>query len=201
MFGYLTIAKHRFANPSTGGIVIGMTNSDDWSVNRTSAIGQRVKELRGSRSGRWLSDRTGELGLRVSRASISELEGGKRRSITTAEITVLAEALDVPLLDLLTAPVEGMGVVEYLPGLKLRPAAAWAHYAGLGLDRVRDALDLDMYTRLKARARLDQISGDDETTAAYLVLVDAKVRELRERLGLPDQGVEALDEGGEHGHD
>lgn len=159
-----------------------------WSADLVGRIADTLKRTRNARgiTAAELSDRTAELGLRITRAVVSDLETKRKKSLDVGEVIVLAEALDVPLLDLLTAPVEGMGVVEYLPGLKLRPAAARAHYAGLGLDRVRDALDLDMYMRVKSQAGLDQILGDDDAVAAaHLVLVDAKIRELRERLGLP----------------
>lgn len=77
-------------------IVVGM--SDSWPDEITARIASEIKRLRGDRSGQWLSDRTAEIGLRVSRSTISEIETGRRKSITVTDLILLAAALD-------TAPI------------------------------------------------------------------------------------------------
>lgn len=64
--------------------------SDDW----TKEIATEIRHLRGDRSAQWLSDRTDELGHRVTRSIITDLETGRRKYISLAELTVLAAALD-----------------------------------------------------------------------------------------------------------
>ncbi|MBR7191927.1 helix-turn-helix transcriptional regulator [Gordonia sp. SCSIO 19800] len=62
-----------------------------------------------------LSDRTAELGMRVSRPRIAALEGGKRGGdISVPELLVLARALGVPPLGLLYPGIPGE-FVEPLP--------------------------------------------------------------------------------------
>lgn len=75
-----------------------------------------MNQLRGERSAQWLSDRTDELGHRVSRSTISDLETGRRARLEVAELLVLAAALDVPPL-LLLYPEVPDGMVEVLPGV------------------------------------------------------------------------------------
>ncbi len=69
-------------------------SNDDWAAEITSRIGGEIKRLRGKRSGQWLSDRTDELGQRVSRSTISEIETGRRKSITVTDLILLAAALN-----------------------------------------------------------------------------------------------------------
>ena len=71
--------------------------SDVWPDEITARIAAEIKRLREKVldvSGQWLSDRTEELGHRVSRSTISEIETGRRKSITVADLIVLAAALD-----------------------------------------------------------------------------------------------------------
>lgn len=84
----------------------------------TDAIGREVLRLRGDRSALWLSNRTEELGFKVSRGGISQLETGKRQSISVAEWLILAAALEVPPLQLL-APTWPLGTVEALPRVSI----------------------------------------------------------------------------------
>lgn len=86
-----------------------------------------MNQLRGERSAQWLSDRTDELGHRVSRSTISDLETGRRARLEVAELLVLAAALDVPPL-LLLYPEVPDGEVEVLPGMFVssEEAIQWA---------------------------------------------------------------------------
>ncbi|SLH95750.1 Putative DNA-binding protein [Mycobacteroides abscessus subsp. massiliense] len=67
-------------------------------------VGQRIKVLRGGRTGQWLADRTLALGFGVARTTISELENKKRSFVTTGELSALAAALSVPPIALLFPP-------------------------------------------------------------------------------------------------
>ena len=87
------------------GILIGM--SESWPDEITARIARAIKDLRGDRSGQWLSDRTERLGHRVSRSTISEIETGRRKSITIADLIILARALDtVPLALIYPGPYD-----------------------------------------------------------------------------------------------
>jgi hypothetical protein len=67
-----------------------------------------LPKLRDPRSGQWLSDRTAALGYRVTRTTISELENKKRQYVTTAELMVLARALNTtPIALLYPRPLSG----------------------------------------------------------------------------------------------
>lgn len=99
-------------------IVYSVEMSKDWATDQAARIGDEVKRLRGSRSGQWLSDRTEGIGYRVARTTISELENHKRKYVTTAELIVLAMALD-------TAPITLLYPGPYLDGMvRLSPKGA-----------------------------------------------------------------------------
>lgn len=89
----------------------------DWQQEMTAKIGLEVQRLRGERSQLWLERQTEELGHRVSRGGLSQLESGNRRSISVAEWLVLAAALEVPPL-LLLWPQYPDGRIDMLPGFK-----------------------------------------------------------------------------------
>ncbi len=94
-----------------------------WAEDLVRRIAGEIQRLRGTdlgererkRTGQWLSDRTDELGYRVSRTTISEIENSGRKSLSVAELVVLAEAVGVdPLSVLYPGPPDQL--VEYLPG-------------------------------------------------------------------------------------
>jgi hypothetical protein len=70
----------------------------DWEETQAHRVALEIRRLRGKRSAQWLADKTKELGCAVTRTVISDLEVGRRRYVTLAELVVLALALD-------TAPV------------------------------------------------------------------------------------------------
>jgi hypothetical protein len=56
-----------------------------------------MKVARGDRTAKWLSDRTDELGYRVSPTVIAKLDSGHRGDVlSVAELLIIAAALDVP---------------------------------------------------------------------------------------------------------
>lgn len=73
-----------------------------------------------------LSDAAAELGVTIKRPVLSNLEHGRRHTITEAEIRVLARVLRVPPI-LLTFPVGTEDEVEILPGeiVSTWDAARW----------------------------------------------------------------------------
>lgn len=77
----------------------------NWPAELTRHIASRIKALRGDRSAQWLSDRTAELGHRVSRSTISEIETGKRQTISIDALLVLSWALHV-------SPIEFIGFTD-----------------------------------------------------------------------------------------
>lgn len=87
----------------------------DWQKGMTATVGVNVKRLRGDRSHLWLQNETEKLGFRVSRSGISELETGKRSSISVAEWLILARALEIAPVVLLM-PDYPDGETQYLPG-------------------------------------------------------------------------------------
>lgn len=66
-------------------------------------------------SAQQLADQCKELGLTLNRQLISNLENGRRDSVSVAELFVLAKALNVPPL-LLTVPLGHEPTTEILPG-------------------------------------------------------------------------------------
>ena len=95
--------------------------SDTWAPELTSRIAAEIKALRGERSGQWLSDETAAIGHRVSRSTISEIETGKRQTISIDAVIVLSAALKVSVADLL---YPGLDDVEMLPDRVVRRGQA-----------------------------------------------------------------------------
>jgi len=103
-----------------------MTNIG-WAHDTTQRVASELKKLRAEHTVQWLSDRTAELGHRIGRSRISDLERGDRGGpLGVAELIVLAKALRVPPL-LLLYPAMSAGEVEVLSGHRTtsRQAAQW----------------------------------------------------------------------------
>jgi transcriptional regulator with XRE-family HTH domain len=106
-------------------------SSQSWAEQDAARIGAEVHRLRRKRSGsaQWLSDRTAEVGHRLQRAMISELERGKRKYVTTAELVVLAAALNVaPVALLYPAPYDED--IEVTPGRTMSKIGAVERFSG-----------------------------------------------------------------------
>lgn len=95
--------------------------ADQWPAEMTRATGKQVRRYRTDkwRSSRMSADQLAaavtELGLPYTRAQVTNLEAGRRTSITVGEVLALAAALDVPPL-LLIFPFGSSSTVEHLPG-------------------------------------------------------------------------------------
>lgn len=90
-------------------------SSTSWAQDQTERIAKEIRRLRGTSSAQWLSDRTAEVGHRIGRSTISEIETGRRQSLSVVELTIIARALDVPPAQLLYPDLPD-GPVEVLPG-------------------------------------------------------------------------------------
>lgn len=105
------------------------TPPTDWAEEQAQRIARTVRALRGKRSAQWLADQTEALGYTVTRSVISDLELGRRRYVTTAEISVLAAALTVPPAFLIY-PEQPDGLVEVLPGTGVPSTRAVMWFSG-----------------------------------------------------------------------
>jgi hypothetical protein len=183
----------------------------DWAEEQAHRVAQEVRRLRGKRSTQWLSDRTAELGYRVSRSVVADLENGRRRYVTTAELIVLALALK-------TAPIALMYPAPYWDSIQVFPggespevskmwAAQWfsgstdldldvvrmplidqQNYQShlLALARARKAFALDerkqeLVARLALRRRAKR-SGDAEVTDEEIDEMIADITDLEGRI-------------------
>lgn len=99
-----------------------MEHAKDWSKSVAKQVGHRVayfRERARDERGRKLTvqalaDRTRDLGLELKRPTIAKLENGLRESVSVAELSILAKALDVSPADLVF-PIGQAADVEVLP--------------------------------------------------------------------------------------
>jgi transcriptional regulator with XRE-family HTH domain len=120
-----------------------------WQARLTSVVAAQVRRYRleHKMSAQRLADRCEELGFAIPRPVLSNLENGRRDSITLAELLTLAAVLDVPPAALMT-PLGRQELVEILPDLDVPPpdAAAWiageAKLTAAGSDPEAKWLDL-----------------------------------------------------------
>jgi hypothetical protein len=100
-----------------------------WAEEQALRVAQEVRRLRGSRSAQWLAGETKQCGHEVTRSVIADLENGRRRYVTTAELTVLAAALQTaPIALLFPAPLDEQ--VWALPRLKMTRFMAAEEFCG-----------------------------------------------------------------------
>lgn len=184
-----------------------------WAAREAAGIGQRVARRRAAMrlSAQQVADRCADLGMpALTRQVLARLEHGRRESVSTAELAVIAAALETAPV-LLLYPVGLAETVEFLPG-KLAPpydAARWwdgeaslsdggdieraARRAPVMLFRdhaqVLAGLDDDVTEAGYASARRRQFSEagltDSERT---MMLTVVALREIRE--GIMDLGME-----------
>lgn len=104
---------------------------DRWQIGSTLRVGAAIKALRGRRSVVWLSDATAAIGERVGRSTITDIEIGRRKFVAVHELSLIAAALGVPPVALLTHGSMPDGQVEYLPD-RTAPAHDVASWWGGG---------------------------------------------------------------------
>ena len=102
----------------------------DWSEGVAARVARVVTELRGANSAQWVSDRTHELGCRISRSVIADLENGRRRYVSVHELVMLSQALSVSPLDLLYGTNNG-AEVEFLPDDRVMRLTAVQRFSGI----------------------------------------------------------------------
>lgn len=108
-----------------------MTQSAPWPTDLTRTIGwqvRRYRELRGMSAER-LAEAVQSAGLTYTRSQVTNLESGRRTTITIGEVLVLAQVLELPPL-LLIFPVGDVDSVEVVPGKELDSWAAAKWFAG-----------------------------------------------------------------------
>jgi len=117
------------------------TASDEWATALVKRVGEAAKALRGKRSAKWLSDRTAELGYRISPQVIARLDSARRAGhLELAELIVLAAALEVPPA-LLAVPLGRGEVIELLPSQEVDQWGAFELFTGK-VGRGRETIEL-----------------------------------------------------------
>lgn len=76
-----------------------------------------------------LADRTTELGMPIPRSVLANLESGRRETVSAAEVVILAAALDIAPIELIS-PVGFDQQVEMLPGRMMDPLSAMRWFTG-----------------------------------------------------------------------
>ncbi len=148
-------------------ILVGM--SDSWPDEITARIAGAIRDLRGNRSGQWLSDRTADLGHRVSRSTISEIETGRRKSITVADLIILAAALSTaPVALIYPGPYDR--TIDLTPSEQATELDAVEWFSGLQNIYRGDRADVIRNTQPLAKSR--RIATLQTTLGAYLSLAD-----------------------------
>lgn len=110
-----------------------------WSLDQTQRIAQAIRDLRGDRSAQWVSDATAELGHRVTRAIIADLESGRRKYVAVHELFILAAVLGVTPATMLTWRELPDGKVDVLPVRAISAMDACDWFGGRPLNRFETA--------------------------------------------------------------
>lgn len=164
----------------------------DWAERQAHRIALEINRLRGSRSAQWLADRTRELGYEVSRSVISDLENGRRRYVTTAELITLAAALNTsPVVLVYPGPYQNK--VEILPGRHAGEfnAAEWfsGTYSYLGNDEPGPAEDPAEQWRANTETlhqwrHLDELMAtrDEMDNPEHIAVLNRQIKAICERL-------------------
>lgn len=101
-----------------------VTQDDDWSARVARLVAREVRRYREKRQPRMsvqqLADRTAELGMPIPRSVLANLESGRRETVSAAEVVILAAALDIAPIELIS-PVGFDQQVEMLPGRMMDP--------------------------------------------------------------------------------
>ncbi|WP_423488152.1 hypothetical protein [Mycobacteroides sp. PCS013] len=173
----------------------------NWAEREAYRLSRVILDLREGRSMQWLSDRTDELGHRVSRSVLSDLETGRRRYLTTVEMTMISAALNIsPVTLLYPGPYDS--TVELIPHVELTQLRAAEWFSGNGFYRDhRDEKDgnkaeqlwADADAWVKSRSKL-QGWRDLETTKVhrYSLMKRGDFDQIREQIEFYDKRIEQL---------
>lgn len=110
-----------------------------WQLEQVERVARAIRSLRGEMSAQMLSDRTAELGHRVTRAIIADLETGRRRYVTVHELAMIAAALGVTPPVLLYWGLIPDGDTELIPGRTVSAMEAVSWWGGYPLNPFSDA--------------------------------------------------------------
>lgn len=132
-------------------------------------------------------------GAGYTRTQVTNLESGRRETITVGEVLAFARVLDVPPL-LLILPIGSPGQVEILPGVVDDPWTAWRWVVGefpaavLGEDRD----PADQYSRSDKAAQLVHTFREHQNgLRAFLLTRGGQGEEARQELAALDAVVGA----------
>ncbi|RIT75019.1 hypothetical protein D2E77_01675 [Mycobacteroides abscessus] len=106
----------------------------DWVDDLTKRVATAIRDLRGDRSAAALSDATADLGHRVTRAIIADLETGRRKYVAVHEVIMLSAALGVTPATLLTWGLIPDGEVELLPDRRVSGMDTVSWWGGIPLN-------------------------------------------------------------------
>lgn len=99
-----------------------------WEVEHAHRVGKEVQRLRKAAglTAQQLGDRAEQLGMKMTRQAISDLENGRRRYVTTAELVILAAALNTSPVNLVYPGPYDLQV-DLMPGVSVLEfdAAEW----------------------------------------------------------------------------
>lgn len=126
---------------------------DTWEAEQAKRIGAAVKLLRGDRTAQWLAARTEEIGVKMTRQTITDLENGRRRYVTTAELAVLAHALNTAPMALLYPGPDYGEFLDVLPGRQDRQIRAVQWFSGERDHGYTDTTDGLESAQLRAKYR------------------------------------------------
>jgi transcriptional regulator with XRE-family HTH domain len=145
---------------------------DTWEAAQAARIGKAVHDLRGNRTAAWLANRAGELGLKMTRQTIADLENGRRRYVTTAELAVLAVALNTTPVSLAyPEPYEDDGeFIEVLRGVPVPKLLAAQWFSGLTSLPQTEVSDREEYERNTRQLRAARRIWEAETALSDLVI-------------------------------
>lgn len=176
-----------------------------WELEQAHRVGREVQRLRKLPDRNWsaqqLAERTDKLGLKMTRQAISDLENGRRRYITTAELIVLAAALNTSPVAL-AYPGPYNQQVEILPGKETTEYDAAQWFSGNGYWRLIQPADEELESAKQWGDSLDALHGwrrlydfemqkarlmaqaDFERTGPLIESLDNAIRDIQRRLGI-----------------
>lgn len=201
------IDYHGFPRTQERAYTLRVANDEDdgqrWAKELVKRAGKAIKDARKGRSAAWLSDRTAELGYRVSPTVIAKLDSGHRGSVLSVpELIVLAAALNTSPVALVYPGPYGQKI-EILPGMLASEidAAEWFSAMSIfyplasdkhGLDSIDWRINVESLTDWRSllnlhRARAEVMSrGDFDRDGEQIAFYDRAIRDLRQRLGIAE---------------
>jgi hypothetical protein len=158
-------------------------NGQNWAQELVRRAGLAAKAARGNLSASRLSDRTAELGMRISPSVIAKLDSGHRGGVlSVAELLVLAAALELPPVALLVP--DALEDVEILPDKSIPglTAVGWLTGAGFSV-----GLDYNLHVPDGVR------TSDAMRIPLRLLQVEASLAQQRYSLLQSEGGLDALE--------